>query len=146
MLRPGLGAIFAHGGLKRIGRKGFWGIGKPSVRKAAGSATEYGYDDEFVNHQINDGALGAAANALTTGMDANGLPNDMLSNLNSVGINQKSVKQKLKYVFFFSVVLAMDHVYPLLRRFGIKWGPISLTAFGYVLGIIGSTRYAVLQH
>ncbi|RYP62951.1 hypothetical protein DL771_009515 [Monosporascus sp. 5C6A] len=35
--------------LKRIGRKGFWNISKPSVRKAAGSATEYGYDEEFGN-------------------------------------------------------------------------------------------------
>ncbi len=32
-----LGDIFAHGGIKRIGRKGFWEAGKPSVRKAAGS-------------------------------------------------------------------------------------------------------------
>ncbi|RYP93677.1 hypothetical protein DL770_000208 [Monosporascus sp. CRB-9-2] len=93
-----LGDVFAHGGLKRFRRNGFRDIGKPSLRKAAGSATEYGRDDEFVNGvrrtfqtcgtflfqpiwQINDGALGAAANTLTAGMDTNGLPNDLLDNL-----------------------------------------------------------------
>jgi dipeptide/tripeptide permease len=98
-----LGDIFAHGGLKRIGRKGFWDIGKPSVRHAAGVIKEYPYDDQFVEDvrrtfqacgiflfqpifQINDGGLGAAANALTAGMQTNGLPNDLLDNLNSVVI------------------------------------------------------------
>jgi len=41
--------IFRHGGLRMIGRKGFWEIGKPSVRKAAGATREYPYDDNFVN-------------------------------------------------------------------------------------------------
>lgn len=98
-----LGDIFAHGGLKRIGRKGFWDLGKPSVRAAAGSTKVYAYDDQFVDDvrrtfqacgiflfqpifQINDGGLGAAANALTAGMQTNGLPNDLLDNLNSVSI------------------------------------------------------------
>ena len=41
--------IFANGGIKHIGRKGFWDIGKPSVRRAAGSTHNYPYDDAFVN-------------------------------------------------------------------------------------------------
>ncbi|KAF3062147.1 Peptide transporter PTR2 [Daldinia childiae] len=145
-----LGDIFAHGGLKRIGRTGFWEAGKPSVRKAAGSTKVYTYDDQFVNDvrrtfqacgiflfspiwQINDGGLGAAANALTAGMDTNGLPNDLLDNLNAV-----------------SIVLAvpfMNHViYPLLRKRGIKWGPISRMTFGFALGTTGSIAYSVLQY
>ncbi|KAI1647902.1 uncharacterized protein F4817DRAFT_336266 [Daldinia loculata] len=145
-----LGDIFAHGGWKRIGRTGFWEAGKPSVRKAAGSTKVYTYDDQFVNDvrrtfqacgiflfspiwQINDGGLGAAANALTAGMDTNGLPNDLLDNLNAV-----------------SIVLAvpiMNHVvYPLLRKRGIKWGPISRMTFGFALGTVGSIAYSILQY
>ncbi|KAI1386667.1 uncharacterized protein F4822DRAFT_410883 [Hypoxylon trugodes] len=145
-----LADIFAHGGLKSIGRKGFWEAGKPSVRKAAGSTKEYGYDDQFVEdvrrtfqacgififqpiYQINDGGLGAAANALTAGMDTNGLPNDLLDNLNSVSI--------------VLVVPLVNHgLYPLLRRYGIKWGPISRMTFGFALGTIGSIAFAVLQY
>lgn len=70
---------------------------------AKGSTKTYGYDDSFVNDvrrtfqacgiflfipvwQINDGALGAAANALTAGMKTDGMPNDLLDNLNSVTV------------------------------------------------------------
>ncbi|KAI1638702.1 hypothetical protein F4809DRAFT_649153 [Biscogniauxia mediterranea] len=145
-----LGDIFAHGGLMSIGRKGFWEAGKPSVRRAAGSTKEYGYDDQFVDHvrrtfqacgiflfmpiwQINDYGLGAAANALTAGMDTNGLPNDLLDNLNSVSI--------------VVMVPIMNHiVYPFLRKKGIKWGAISRMTFGFALGTVGSVGYAVLQY
>jgi hypothetical protein len=98
-----LGDVLKHGGVKRIGRKGFWDIGKSSLRHAAGSTHEYAYDDQFVEDvrrtfqacgififqpifQINNGALGAVASALTAGMDTNGVPNDLLDNLNSVTI------------------------------------------------------------
>jgi hypothetical protein len=98
-----LGDIFSHGGFAKIGRAGFWDIGKPSVRRAAGSTKEYAYDDMFVNDvrrsfqacaiflfapiwQINDYGLGAAANALTAALDTKGLPNDLFDNLNSVAI------------------------------------------------------------
>lgn len=145
-----LGDIFAHGGLKKIGRKGFWDTGKPSVRKAAGSTKVYTYDDNFVNDvrrtfqacgiflfspiwQINDGGLGAAANALSAGMDTNGIPNDLLDNLNSVTI--------------VLCVPIMNHiVYPLLRRRGIHWGPISRMTFGFAIGTIGSVGFSVLQY
>ncbi|KAI0017181.1 hypothetical protein F4780DRAFT_796612 [Xylariomycetidae sp. FL0641] len=145
-----LGDVFAHGGLRRIGRAGFWDAGKPSVRRAAGSAKAYAYDDQFVNDvrrtfqacgiflfspiwQINDYGLGAAANALTAGMDTNGLPNDLLDNLNSVAI--------------VVCIPFMNHlVYPFLRRRGIHWGPIGRMTFGFALGAVGSIGYAVLQY
>ena len=91
-----------HGGL---GKKAFWEQAKPSVRMAAvpGPIKEYDYDDVFVNDvrrtlqacgiflfkpifSINDGGLGAAANALTAGLDAHGMPNDLLDNLNCLSI------------------------------------------------------------
>ncbi|ORY61724.1 uncharacterized protein BCR38DRAFT_348331 [Pseudomassariella vexata] len=145
-----LGDIFAHGGLKKIGREGFWELGLPSVRKAAGSTKTYNYDDQFVDDvrrtfqacgifmfqpifNINDGGLGAAANALTAGMKNEGLPNDLLDNLNSVSI--------------VVMVPFMNHImYPFLRKMGIKWGPISRMTFGFALCTIGSIGYSVLQY
>ncbi|KAI8956142.1 hypothetical protein F4801DRAFT_595435 [Xylaria longipes] len=145
-----LGDIFAHGGLKKIGRPGFWNIGKPSVRRAAGSTKEYQYDDQFVNDvkrtfqacaiflfapiwQVNDYGLGAAANALTAALDTKGLPNDLFDNLNSVSI--------------VVLVPIMNHIiYPFLRRKGIKWGSISRITFGFALGTVGSIGYGLLQY
>lgn len=145
-----LGDIFANGGLKRIGRKGFWDIGKPSVRRAAGSQKEYGYDDEFVNDvrrtfqacgiflfqpiiQLNDGGIGASGNTLTAGMDAHGMPNDLLDNLNPVSI-----------VVFVPI---MNHlVYPGLRRAGIRFGPVARMTFGFAMCTLGSIAYSVLAH
>ena len=41
----------------------------------------------------------------------------------------------------------MNHiVYPLLRRWGIQWGPISRMTFGFALCTIGSVGYPLLQH
>ncbi|RYP23790.1 hypothetical protein DL765_000867 [Monosporascus sp. GIB2] len=135
-----LGDIFAHGGLKRIGAQGLPGHRQAQLRNAAGSATEYGHEDEFVNHvhrtlqacssflfqpiwRTYNSALGAAANALTAGIGTNGLPNDLLDNLN--------------FVSNVIMVSILEHVlYPLLRRFGIKWGAVSRTTFGFVLCII----------
>lgn len=145
-----LGDCFRHGGVTSIGRKGFWEPAKPSVRAAAGSTKVYDYDDQFVDDVrrtfqacgiflfqpiffINDGGLGAAANALTAGMDTNGLPNDLLDNLNSVSI--------------VIMVPVMNHiVYPLLRRWGIKFGAISRMTFGFALGTIGSIGFSILQY
>ncbi|KAK3361768.1 hypothetical protein B0T24DRAFT_561305 [Lasiosphaeria ovina] len=145
-----LGDCLRHGGIKSFGRKGFWEHGKPSVRAAAGSTKAYHYDDQFVEDvrrtfqacgififqpifQINDGGLGAAANALTASMETNGLPNDLLDNLNSVSI--------------VIMVPFMNHVvYPLLLRFGIKWGAISRMTFGFAVCTIGSIGFSVLQY
>jgi len=145
-----LGDCFRHGGIRSVGRHGFWEAGKPSIRIAGGSTKAYGYDDQFVDDVrrtfqacgiflftpiffINDGGLGAAANALTAGMQTNGLPNDLLDNLNSVSI--------------VIMVPIMNHViYPLLRKWGIRWGAISRMTFGFALCTIGSMGFPILQH
>ncbi|KAK8100042.1 putative peptide transporter PTR2 [Apiospora kogelbergensis] len=142
--------VFRHGGFRMIGRKGFWEIGKPSVRRAAGSTREYPYDDNFVNDVrrtfqacgiflfqpiigLNDGGIGAAANTLTAGMDAHGMPNDLLDNLNPVSI--------------VVLVPIMNHIiYPALRRAGIRFGPISRMTFGFAMTTLGSIAYSVLAH
>ncbi|KAK4211375.1 hypothetical protein QBC37DRAFT_320439 [Rhypophila decipiens] len=145
-----LGDALRHGGITSIGRKGFWDAAKPSVRRAAGSTKEYGYDDDFINDVrrtfqasgifcflpiffINDGALGAAANALTAGMKTDGIPNDLLDNLNPVAI-------------VVCTPLVNHVLYPFLRKKGIKWGPISKMTFGFALCTIGSCVYPILQH
>jgi dipeptide/tripeptide permease len=145
-----VGDCLRHGGLQRVGRSGFWEAAKPSVRAAAGSTKAYAYDDQFVEDvrrtfqacgiflftpifAINDGGLGAAANALTAAMKTDGLPNDLLDNLNSVSI--------------VVAVPVMNHiVYPLLRRWGIRWGAISRMTFGFALCTIGSLGFVVLQY
>jgi dipeptide/tripeptide permease len=95
--------VVAHGGFKRIGRKGFWEVAKPSVRATNGSTKTYDYNDEFVEdvrrtfqacgiflfmpiYQINDNGIATAANALTASLTTNGLPNDLFDNFNSVAI------------------------------------------------------------
>ncbi|KAK3936806.1 putative peptide transporter ptr2 protein [Diplogelasinospora grovesii] len=145
-----LGDCIRHGGITSIGRSGFWEQGKPSVRAAAGSTKAYGYDDQFVNDvrrtfqacgiflfqpifNINDGGLGAAANALTAGMKTDGLPNDLLDNLNSVSI-------------VLTVPIVNHIIYPLLRRWGIRWGAISKMTFGFALCTVGSIGFAILQY
>ena len=145
-----LGSALKHGGVRSIGRKGFWDKAKPSVRAAAGSTEVYPYDDQFVEDvrrtfqacgiflflpifNINDGGLGAAANALTVGMQTNGLPNDLLDNLNSVSI-------------VVMVPVMNQIIYPLLLRWGIKWGAISRMTFGFALCTIGSIGFSVLQY
>ncbi|KAH8892324.1 hypothetical protein GQ53DRAFT_781484 [Thozetella sp. PMI_491] len=145
-----LGDIFANGGLTHIGRPGFWDLGKPSVRRAAGSTKNYQYDDDFVNDvrktfqacgiflfqpiiQLNDGGIGAAGNTLTAGMAAHGMPNDLLDNLNPVSI--------------VVMIPIMNHiVYPGLRRAGIRFGPISRMTFGFAMCTLGSIAYSVLAH
>ncbi|KAK0736718.1 POT family-domain-containing protein [Apiosordaria backusii] len=145
-----LGDCLRHGGITSIGRSGFWEQGKPSVRIAAGSTKQYEYDDQFVDdvrrtfqacgifaftpiYYINDGGLAAAGNALTASLDTNGLPNDLLDNLNSISI--------------VVMVPLMNHVvYPFLQKRGIQWGPISRMTFGFALCTVGSAGYAILEY
>jgi dipeptide/tripeptide permease len=144
-----LGDCLRHGGITSIGH-GFWDAGKPSVRAAAGTTKVYTYDDSFVEDvrrtfqacgiflflpifNINDGGLGAAANALTAGMQTNGLPNDLLDNLNAVSI-------------VIGIPIMNSIVNPLLLRYGIKWGSISRMTFGFALCTIGSIGFSILQY
>ncbi|RWA10407.1 hypothetical protein EKO27_g4697 [Xylaria grammica] len=128
-----LGDIFAHGASRR------------SAERAFGILASLVYDELPRTFQacaiflfapiwqVNDYGLGAAANALTAGLDTKGLPNDLFDNLNSVSI--------------VVLVPIMNHiVYPFLRRRGIKWGSISRITFGFALGTLGSIGYGLLQY
>ncbi|KAF4625047.1 hypothetical protein G7Y89_g13121 [Cudoniella acicularis] len=87
----------------------------------------------FPIQQINDNALGAAANAQSASLTSDGVPNDLLDNLNPLAI--------------IILIPVMNHgVYPLLRRFGIRFGPIARITLGFLITAIGAVSYAVIQH
>jgi dipeptide/tripeptide permease len=87
----------------------------------------------FPIQQINDGGLGAAANAQSASLTSNGVPNDVLDNLNPLAI--------------IVLIPIMNHlVYPLLRKMGIRFGPIARMTFGFLIAAIGASSYAVIQN
>ena len=87
----------------------------------------------FPIQQINDGGLGAAANAQSASLTNNGVPNDVLDNLNPLAI--------------ILLIPIMNHlVYPGLRKMGIRFGPISRMTFGFLIASIGASSYAVIQY
>jgi dipeptide/tripeptide permease len=145
-----LGVALKKGGVKKVFRHGFWDTAKPSVLAAKGDTKVYGWDDQFVEDvrrtfqacgiflffpiaNINDGGLGAATNSLSGALTNNGVPNDLIDNLNSV-------------VIVVAIPIMNYVVYPLLRRFKIRWGPISRITFGFMLATIGSIPYSIIQH
>ena len=87
----------------------------------------------FPIQQINDGGLGAAANAQSASLTSNGVPNDVLDNLNPLAI--------------IVLIPIMNHgIYPLLRKLGIRFGPIARMTFGFLIAAIGAASYAVIQY
>lgn len=87
----------------------------------------------FPIQQINDGGLGAAANAQSASLTSNGVPNDVLDNFNPLAI--------------ILLIPIMNYgVYPLLRKWGIKFGPVARMTFGFLIASIGASSYAVIQH
>ncbi|KAE8447034.1 hypothetical protein EG329_011169 [Mollisiaceae sp. DMI_Dod_QoI] len=148
-----IGVIFLalkKNGFKGFGRKGFWDKAKPSALAASGDTRVVRWDDNFVDdvrrtmaacaiflffpiQQINDGGLGAAANAQSASLTSNGVPNDVLDNLNPLAI--------------ICLIPIMNHgVYPLLRKLGIRFGPIARMTFGFIIAAIGAASYAVIQY
>jgi hypothetical protein len=137
-------------GWKGFGRAGFWERAKPSALAAAGDSRIVGWSDQFVDdvgatmaacsvflwfpiQQINDGALGAAANAQSAALTSNGVPNDVLDNFNPLAI--------------IVLIPVVNHgLYPLLRKLGIRFGPIKRMTFGFLIAAIGASSYAVIQH
>jgi dipeptide/tripeptide permease len=87
----------------------------------------------FPIQQINDGGLGAAANAQSAALTSNGAPNDVLDNFNPLAI--------------MVLIPIMNHgVYPLLRKLKIRFGPIKRMKFGFLIASLGASAYVVIQH
>ncbi|AEO61298.1 general substrate transporter [Thermothelomyces thermophilus ATCC 42464] len=147
-----LGICFRRGGIKRIGRHGFWDLAKPSNIAAAGLSGKFKtqWNDEFVDdvrrtfqatgifcffpiQYLNDNGIGAAASFLSTMLETNGVPNDVISNFNSLSII--ACAPILNY-----------GLYPLLRRFNIHYGPISRMTTGLAMSTLGGVGYTLLNH
>lgn len=145
-----LSICFRHGGLKKIGRHGFWEPAKPSVIAARGWNIETRWDDQFVEdvrrtfqatgifcffpiQYLNDNGIGGAANYLTTMLETNGVPNDVIGNFNSLSI------------ILFAPILNYA-LYPLLRKSRIHYGPIARITTGLLLSSIGGAGYTILNY
>ncbi|GMG32136.1 unnamed protein product [Aspergillus oryzae] len=142
--------LAARGGIFRIGRHGFWDAAKPSVIAAKGQNIRTHWNDQFVEdvrrtfqatgifcffpiQYINDNGLGNAASFLSTMLTTNGVPNDVISNFNSLSI------------IAFAPVLNYG-LYPLLRHFHIRYGPVARITTGLALSTIGGIGYTVLNY
>ncbi|KAE8382440.1 POT family-domain-containing protein [Aspergillus bertholletiae] len=138
------------GGILRIGRHGFWDAAKPSVIAAKGQNIPTRWNDQFVEdvrrtfqatgifcffpiQYINDNGLGNAASFLSTMLTTNGVPNDVISNFNALSI------------IFFAPILNYG-LYPLLRRFHIRYGPVARITTGLLMSSIGGVGYTVLNY
>lgn len=141
-----LGICLKSGGLKKFGRHGFWESAKPSVN----GRTDLPWDDQFVYDvqrtfqaagifcffpifNINDGGLGAASDALSTMLTTNGVPNDLLTNLNPL-------------IIIFAVPVFNYGLYPFLRNRKIRYGPIARIFTGLLLCSIFSAGFAIITH
>lgn len=143
-----IGHGLAGGGIFRIGRKGWWDNAKPSVRAERGLSPETHYSDEFVVdvqrtmqatgmfcffpvQYWNDNGIGSSANFLSTMLTSNGVPNDVISNFNSLSI----------------IVLgpALNYaLYPMLRKAKIHYGPVARITTGFFISTLAGIGYTVL--
>jgi dipeptide/tripeptide permease len=141
---------FRHSGPYKLIRGDFFSAAKPSVIAASGQAVHVDWDDDFVEdvrrlfqacsifaffpiQYINDNGLGSAANISTTMFTTDGVPNDVISNFNSL------------------VIILADPVlnyglYPFLRRMRIEYGPVARMTTGLAISTIGGVAYAVVNH
>ncbi|KAK3387889.1 major facilitator superfamily domain-containing protein [Podospora didyma] len=147
-----LGICFKRGGIKKFGRHGFWDLAKPSNIAAANLEATYPTDwnDQFVEdvrrtfqatgifcffpiQYINDNGLGGAANFLSTMLETNGVPNDVIGNFNSLSII--AMAPVLNY-----------GLYPLLRKFNIHYGPVARITTGLAMSTLGGVGYTILNY
>jgi dipeptide/tripeptide permease len=87
----------------------------------------------FPIQYINDNGLGIATDALSTMFITNGVPNDLLYNFNSLAI------------IVMAPVLNYG-LYPLLRKYHIRFGPVARITFGLFLSAVGGVGYTVLNY
>ena len=121
-----LGICFRRGGLKKIFSKkgGFFESAKPSVIAASGRPIDVPWNDVFVDdvkrafqatgmfmffpiQSITDNGLGGSQSALTTMLKTNGVPNDVINNINPFAI-------------IITAPLLNYGLYPLLRKKNIQ--------------------------
>lgn len=87
----------------------------------------------FPIQNLNDNGLGNAANALSTMLTTKGVPNDVISNFNSLSI------------ICMAPVLNFG-LYPLLRKYKIHFGPIARMTFGFMMAAAAGAGYTLLNY
>lgn len=147
-----LAICFKRGGLKKMFKKngGFFEAAKPSIIAQSGHHIDVPWNDAFVVdvrrtfqatgifcffplQYINDNGLGLSASALSTMLTTNGVPNDVISNFNSLSII--AMAPVLNY-----------GLYPLLRKYNIHYGPIARMFTGFMLACLGGLGYTILNY
>ncbi|TAQ83509.1 hypothetical protein B7494_g8165, partial [Chlorociboria aeruginascens] len=145
-----LGICFKRGSWRRIGRGGFFDAARPSVIAKSSHPINVPWNDAFVDdvvrtfqatgifcffpiQNLNDSGLGNTANALSTMLTTNGVPNDVIGNFNSLSI------------ICFIPILNYG-LYPLLRRWKIHYGPIARMTTGFLLAAVGGAGYTILNY
>ncbi|KAK7990756.1 hypothetical protein PG990_015036 [Apiospora arundinis] len=145
-----VGVCLKKGGIMKIGRKGWWDAAKPSVMAARGQPITCNWNDQFVEdvkktfqatgifcffpiQYLNDNGIGSAANFLSTMLKTDGVPNDVLSNFNSLSI-------------IVGAPLLNYGLYPFLRKMHIHYGPVARITTGLFLSSVGGVGYTVLNY
>ncbi|EPE07595.1 general substrate transporter [Ophiostoma piceae UAMH 11346] len=145
-----LSICLRRGGIKRIGRHGFWDLAKPSNIAAAGLSIKTQWNDEFVEdvrrtfqatgifcffpiQYLNDNGIGSAASFLSTMLTTNGVPNDVIGNFNSLSI------------IAFAPILNYG-LYPFFRKTNFHYGPIARITTGLAMSTLGGVGYTVLNY
>ncbi|KAH7400404.1 peptide transporter-like protein [Cadophora sp. MPI-SDFR-AT-0126] len=147
-----LGICFRRGGLKKIFSKkgGFFESAKPSVIAASGRPIDVPWNDVFVDdvkrafqatgmfmffpiQSITDNGLGGSQSALTTMLKTNGVPNDVINNINPFAI-------------IITAPILNYGLYPLLRKRNIRFGSIRRITLGLFMSATASIGYTVLNY
>jgi dipeptide/tripeptide permease len=133
--------------------KGYFNAAKPSVLATKGITTFRGkpipWTDKMVDDTVrtfaacsiflyfpiwysNDGGIGNILSNQGAAMTTNGAPNDLLSNFNPLTI-------------IVCIPILSYGIYPMLRKYNIKFGRISRITFGFILATISGVIGAILQ-
>ena len=133
--------------------KGYFDAAKPSVLAAKGITTFNGkpisWTDQLVDDTVrtygactiflyfpiwysNDGGIGNILANQGAAMTTNGAPNDLLTNFNPLTI-------------IVVIPILSYGVYPMLRKYKIKFGRISRITFGFILASISGAIGAIIQ-
>jgi len=146
--------MFSKGGFVRSFKGGdaFWNAAKPSVIQATEGEIDTNsvfWDDKFVDElrqswsackvflfipifNLADGGFGNTEGAMSAVMQVNGVPNDLITNFNSLTI-----------VVFVPIITY--GLYPWLHKRNISFPPMYRMSVGFILGGLSMIIGAILQ-
>ena len=149
-----LGTSIKRNGFKHLGKASYLEAAKPSILASEGitslSGKKITWNDGFVEdvrrtleacqiflffplYNMNDGGIGNIQTNQGGSMTTNGAPNDLLGNFNPLTI-------------IVAVPIISYGLYPLLRKWKIKFQPIARITFGFILAALSTTAGAVTQY